>query len=362
MQMIAPILPRLVSDTGLTYANSGILMSLFTLPGIFLALPGGWISDSLGPRRVGIASLFLMGIGSLLMSLILPAFLYTGRFCSGIGACVFVVVAPQIIAREFPSDQLGLAMGIFNTAVPVGSILAFNGLGFLSGRYGLVVPIVATGWFSLAAFAAFYLLYPEPHRSNDTPRGNTRLSGNLGTGIWLVSVVWTLFNIGLLAYFTFSIDHLTACGISSSTARFLGSLPMILSIFFAPVAGLIIHRFGLRWSLAVIGCAVSGLSVWLLYFSAGGHPVLWSVVLGAGISLVAPPVFTIAGQVVSPGRLGTGYGIMNTLFNVGVFAGIPLVGKVRDMTGDYRLSFALMAAFLVAGSALSLVSARMLSE
>jgi len=38
------------------------------------------------------------------------------------------------------------------------------------------------------------------------------------------------------------------------------------------------------------------------------------------------------------------------------------VGKVRDMTGDYRTSFVLMAAFLLAGSVLSLVSARMLSK
>jgi MFS family permease len=171
-----------------------------------------------------------------------------------------------------------------------------------------------------------------------------------------------LFNIGLLGYFTFSIDHLTACGIPFPLARFLGSLPMILSIFLAPAAGLIIHRFGLRWSLAVIGCFVSGLAVWLLYFSNGGHPVVWSVVLGVGISLVAPAVFTIAGQVVSPGRLGTGYGIMNTLFNVGMFAGIPVLGKARDMTGDYRLSFALMAALLLVGSVLSLFSAKMLSE
>lgn len=362
MQMIPPILSRLVSDTGLTYGRSGTLMGLFALPGIFLALPGGWFSDAIGPRRVGIVSLLLMGIGTLLMSPLLPAFLYFGRACSGIGAGIFIVVAPQIITRAFPRHQLGLAMGIFNTAVPVGSILAFNGLGFLSGRFGLVMPIMATGWFSLAAFGAFSLFYFDPEYREKPSRDAAWTIGNLGIGIWLVAVVWTLFNIGLLAYFTFSIDHLTACGITFPTARFLGSLPMILSILFAPVAGLIIHRFGQEWSLAFIGCAVSALAVWLLYFSAGGHPVLWSVFLGVGISLVAPSVFTIAGQVVSPERLGTGYGIMNTIFNVGVFVGIPFVGKVRDMTGDYRTSFVLMAAFLLAGSVLSLVSARMLSK
>ena len=90
--------------------------------------------------------------------------------------------------------------------------------------------------------------------------------------------------------------------------------------------------------------------------------MMWSVVLGIGLSLVPPAVFTIAAEVVPPARLGTGYGLLSTLFNVGIFLGIPLVGKVRDITGGYQASFGLMTAFLLAGGFLSVISARLLSN
>jgi len=362
LQMIPPILPRLISDTGLTHAQAGTLMGLFTLPGIFLALPGGRISDAIGPRRVGIVSLLFMGLGTLLMSPLLLPFLYLGRVCAGVGAGIFVVVAPQIITKSFPSHELGLAMGIFNTAVPIGSIAAFNGLGYLSGRFGMTIPIAATAALSLTAFLAFYFTYSDPDFAPDAGRENSNREESLGLGIWLVAGVWTLFNIGLLSYFTYSIDHLTSAGTSFPAARFLGSLPMILSIGFTPAAGLIIHRLGFRWSLATVGCAISAVAVWLLYFSSGGHPILWSIILGAGLSLVPPAVFTLAGEVVPAGRLGTGYGLLTTLFNLGIFIGIPFVGKVHDLTGGYRYSFGLMALFLLLGSLLAIVSGKILSE
>jgi MFS family permease len=363
MQMIPPILPGLVSISGLTHAQAGALMGLFTLPGIFLALPGGRLSDFFGPRRIGICSLALMCLGTTLMVFLSLPFLYLGRLIAGIGAGVFIVIAPQIITRSFPSRELGLSMGFFNTAVPIGSIAAFNGLGYLSGRFNIPSVIIATSVLSVAALVSFTLIVSDkgmvPAGMDD---GQVTAKKGLGPGIWLVSVVWTFFNIGLLAYFTYSIDHLSSGGMQAGTARFLGSLPMLLSILFTPLAGLLMHRFGFRWSMPAVGCAVSSLAVWLLFFASGGHPWLWSFILGMGLSMVPPAVFTIAGEAVPSWRLGTGYGLLTTLFNIGFFLGIPLVGKVRDLTGGYMGSFRLMSGFLIAGAVLSLISRKVLSK
>jgi MFS family permease len=290
-------------------------------------------------------------------------FLYVGRFIAGVGAGVFIVIAPQIITRSFPSRELGLAMGFFNTAVPMGSIASFNGLGYLSDRFNITAVIIATSVLTMTALVSFTLIVSDKDMTSPA-RDRTQSSSKegLGSGIWFVALVWTLFNIGLLAYFTYSIDHLSSSGTSFGTARFLGSLPMLLSILFTPLAGLLMHRFGFRWSMPAVGCAVSSLSVWLLYFASGGHLWLWSFILGMGLSLVPPAVFTIAGETVPCNRLGTGYGLLTTLFNIGFFLGIPLVGKVRDLTGGYMGSFALMAGFLLAGAVVSLVSRKKLLE
>lgn len=362
MQMVPPILPGLVSVYGLTHSQAGILMGLFTFPGIFLALPGGRLSDSLGPRRIGIWSLSLMCFGTILMIFLSIPFLYMGRFIAGVGAGVFIVIAPQIITRCFPAGELGLAMGLFNTAVPIGSIAAFNGLGYLANRFSIFAIMVAISVLSLGALFCFALTIRRKDRISGAIDDLLPDEKRLGPGIWLIGTVWAFFNIGLLSYFTYSIDHLIAGGIFPGTARFLGSLPMLLSILFSPLAGLVMHRFGFRWSMPAAGCVVSSLSVWQLFFISSGHPWLWSFTLGAGLSLVPPAVFTIAGETVPPASLGKGYGLLTTLFNIGFFLGIPFVGKVRDLTDGYHVSFVIMAVFLVAGAVVSLISGKMLTE
>lgn len=363
LQMIPPLLPRLVSEVGLTHTQAGVLMGLFTLPGIFLAIPGGRVADALGPRGVALWSLALLTAGAFLMLPLHPGFLYAGRLCSGIGGAVLIVVAPQIIARTFHGRELGLAMGLFNTAVPLGTIMAFNLLGLLVGRFGIPVVFASAGAFSLVTVTAFYLTYADPDPGSDqAPPVQPDIIKGLGGGIWLISLVWVLFNISILAYFTFSIDHFITGGAAGSTARFLSSLPMILSIFLTPMAGFAMHRYGLRWSLPLIGCGISAASILLILTSSRNMVVGWSVLLGIGISMVPPAVFTIAGEVVPAHRVGSGFGLLTTIFNLGVFFGIPMVGHVRDLTLTYRTSFILMALIMGLGAVTAALSTRVISK
>ena len=360
-QVIPPLVPKLVSDIGLSHTQAGVLMGLFTLPGIFLALPGGRVSDAIGPRNVALWSLAMLTAGPFLMLPLHPWFLYAGRLCSGVGGAVLVVVAPQIIIRFFKGRELGLAMGIFNTAVPLGTILAFNILGAVAGWAGIPIVLMITASSSLIALAAFYLTYADPPQPvrEATPKG--ALSG-LGTSIWLVSLVWVLFNISILAYFTFTIDHFIASGMEGSMARFVSSLPMLLSIFLTPVAGFAMHRYGFRWSLPLVGCALSSAAIFLIRSPEHSMIIVWSIVLGLGISLTPPAVFTLVGEVVPASRVGTGYGLLTTIFNLGVFFGIPLIGQVRDLTSSYSTSFVIMAIVMASAAVVSGITMRTISK
>ena len=363
LQMIPPLVPNLVSKIGLTHTQVGVLMGLFTLPGIFLAIPGGRVSDVIGPRSVALWSLALLTVGAFLMLPLHPWFLYTGRLCSGIGGAVLVVVAPQIIARTFHGRELGLAMGIFNTAVPIGTILAFNLLGFFAGRFGISVVIMVTASFSLVSMITFFFTYADPQQvSTEAPTAGSGTLKGLGGSIWLISLVWVLFNISILAYFTYAIDHFTGCGMNGSTARFISSLPMLLSIFLTPLAGFAMHRYGLRWSLPLVGCAIASVAILLILTPDKTMIVVWSILLGIGISMVPPAVFTMVGEVVPPSRVGTGFGLMTTIFNLGVFFGIPLIGHARDLTSTYRSSFILMSIIMGMGAVVAMLSTRVISK
>ena len=363
LQMIPPLVPNLVSKIGLTHTQVGVLMGLFTLPGIFLAIPGGRVSDVIGPRSVALWSLALLTVGAFLMLPLHPWFLYTGRLCSGIGGAVLVVVAPQIIARTFHGRELGLAMGIFNTAVPIGTILAFNLLGFFAGRFGISVVIMVTASFSLVSMITFFFTYADPQQvSTEAPTAGSGTLKGLGGSIWLISLVWVLFNISILAYFTYAIDHFTGGGMNGSTARFISSLPMLLSIFLTPLAGFAMHRYGLRWSLPLVGCAIASFAILLILTPDKTMIVVWSILLGIGISMVPPAVFTMVGEVVPPSRVGTGFGLMKTIFNLGVFFGIPLIGHARDLTSTYRSSFILMSIIMGMGAVVAMLSTRVISK
>lgn len=363
LQMIPPLVPSLVTKISLSHTQVGVLMGLFTLPGIFLALPGGRLSDAIGPRNVALWSLALLTAGAFLMLPLHPGFLYAGRLCSGIGGAVLVVVAPQIIARSFHGRELGLAMGIFNTAVPIGTILAFNLLGFVAGRFGIPVVFMATAAFSLVAMGVFFLTYAEPEQApaEAMAAGPEKLKG-LGSAIWLISLVWVLFNISILAYFTYAIDHFTGGGMDGPTARFVSSLPMLLSIFLTPLAGFAMHRYGLRWSLPLVGCAISSVAIFLILTPDHTMIFVWSLLLGIGISMVPPAVFTIVGEVVPPSRVGAGFGLMTTIFNLGIFFGIPLLGHVRELTSTYRFSFILMSIIMGMGAVMAALSMRLVSK
>jgi MFS family permease len=353
LQVIPPLVEALVQDLGMNHAQVGALMGLFTLPGIFLAIPGGHLSDRLGPRRIGLASLSLMALGTFLMAPLTPVPLYAGRFVAGIGGGVLVVICPQIISQRFMGRELGLAMGIFNTAVPLGTILSFNFLGLAYKVMGIRNVILLTGCLTVISLTFFTFAYADVRpklKGEAIPRPTLR---GLGPFIWLIAVIWTLFNVALMAFFTFGIDYFGSCGFSDHIAGLLSSTPMIVSILAVPAVGWLMDRYGWRGGLLAVGGMLCGLTMLLISRYPTGA-LLWTILLGLGVSMVPPAIFAMAGESVPADKIGLGFGILTTLFNIGLFLGIPLVGSLRDLAGNYQLGFLFMAAALFASSILAL--------
>ena len=352
LQMIPPILGFLVRDLGLSHAQAGTLMGLFTLPGIFLALPGGYLTDRFGPGIIGIGSLALMCAGTFVMLPLNPILLYSGRLLAGVGGSVLIVVAPQIISKRFLGRELGLAMGIFSTAVPLGTIISFNFLGRAAENRGIPSVIVIAGTLSLAALSVYAFACSQlqkDHRTSKSSRSGPGLR-SLGRDIWFVALVWTLFNMGIMSFFTFGINYFAISGFGPEMANLMGSLPMVLSIPLVPVFGYIIDRRKWRAGPLAAGSIICSAAFFLLVVDPA-RAVLWTVLLGLGVSIVPPVIFTLAGEVVPPERAGMSFGLLTAMFNAGILVGIPLVGFIKDLTGTYTASFSLMSLFSLAGAA-----------
>jgi predicted MFS family arabinose efflux permease len=160
LQSIPPILTLIIKDLELTHTQAGLLMSFFALPPIFISILTGYFSDRLGPYRVGIVSFILMIVGESLFA-ISNTFLQAGiaRVIAGIGASTITIVSAQIISRWFRGREIGTAMGIFNTAMPVGTITCFTAFGRIGERLGWRVPIFIALAVSVAGIIAFLTMY-----------------------------------------------------------------------------------------------------------------------------------------------------------------------------------------------------------
>jgi len=322
-------------------------MSLFALPGIFVSIPSGIISDRFGMRKVGISSLILMIIGTFLVG-VCENFLFmgVGRIISGVGGLTLAIVLPQLLSRWFIGKGLGLGMGVFNTAMPLGTITSFNILSIIGISWGWRAPIFLTTIAGVFALLVFLLLFREPTlRSRKVSNSALWEISKIGMPIWLVGLAWMWFNAAFISLLTFAREFLMAKGYEIASAGFLSSIVMMGSLFLSPLIGYLVSKFGKEEVFIILGDIVLASLMFLI--SMAPSPIPLVVLIGIFVAFVPAPIFSLPSKMVKPQHFGLAFGILTTCLNVGVLAGPYLVGLAKDLTGEYTVSFYLMSVFTI---------------
>ncbi len=137
LQSVPPVLPLIIKGLKLSHTQAGLLMGIYALPAIFLSIPAGMLSDRLGPFKIGIASLFLIIAGNAVFAVSNTFLLASvGRAVAVLGAAIIVIIAAHMLSQWYGGHGIGTAMGIFNTAMPVGTIICFTVFGRLGETLG----------------------------------------------------------------------------------------------------------------------------------------------------------------------------------------------------------------------------------
>ena len=153
-----------------------------------------------------------------------------------------------------------------------------------------------------------------------------------------------LFNAAIISFFTFTPDLLNAAGFSVSSAGFLTSIVMWPALVFSPIIGYIIDKFDhKRAIIALGGLALAILIVWIP--TAMNWILGLMLLIGVAQALVPAPIFALPPEVTSPERLGLGFGIISVCLSLGMVVGPAVVGLLKDVTGSYQASYALMSGF-----------------
>jgi ACDE family multidrug resistance protein len=174
---VGPALPRLRAELGVPMERIALVVTLFTLPGVFLTPLLGIAADRLGRKRILVPSLLLFGLAGAACALarsLQP--LLALRLLQGIGAASLGALNVTLIGDLFKGRQRTAAMGYNASVLSVGTAtypLLGGGLAMISWHWPFALPILAV---PVAALVAFRLREPEAAPPQ-------RLGSYLG-GVW----------------------------------------------------------------------------------------------------------------------------------------------------------------------------------
>lgn len=358
LQLVPPLLSTMQNEFGIDDIQAGLLMSMVVIPGIVLALPAGFVTNRYGFRMLGFASIVLVTIGNLITALANDfAMALVGRFTLGIGGAFLVVGAPTFIPQWFEHRDMGKAMGVYGTNMPVSIILAFPIAAAVSQSSGWRHSFYAAALLSFASALFFIATAKEgPLKGESKPvRFEQAKHAMKNLEVWKVSITWMLFNTTTIAFLTWAPRLFQQFkGLDTFYASLLATVVMYSAIFFAPLFGWISDKSDRRKPFILIGPLAMASALFLTSYAVG-LPLLFCVLgLGISASTVPPLVMAMAAQNLAPRLSGIGFAEITFCQNIGIALSGPLGGFLLQSTSSLPQTFGGIALFACASAVVAL--------
>lgn len=165
---ITPAFPLIIEELKISPQSIGMLITVFTLPGILMTPVLGILADRFGRKRILIPSLLVFGIAGTACAFIRDFnILLMMRFLQGIGAASLGSLNVTLIGDLFSGEERTAAMGYNASVLSVGTAgyPAIGGfLATLGWYYPFVLPIAAV---PLGLIVLFSLKNPEPKKQKN---------------------------------------------------------------------------------------------------------------------------------------------------------------------------------------------------
>jgi len=328
----------LARDLGLDPVTMGYVFSAFGWAYVIGQIPGGWLLDRFGSKRVYVMSILLWSLVTLLQGLVgvVPAaaavtVLFGLRFLLGLAEAPSFPGNSRIVSAWFPTAERGTASAIFNSAQYFALVLFSPIMGAITHAYGwrYVFFVMGAIGIALAAWLARSIYSPveDPRVSReelayierggalvnlDQPQSAARDAGGpswaqvrqlLGSRM-LLGVYVAQYCITTITYFFltwFPVYLVEGRGMSILKVGFVASLPALFGFVGGIMGGLfsdaLIRRghsltvarktpivAGMLLSVSMVGCnyvdaqwAVVGIMA-LAFFGKGIGALGWAVV------------------------------------------------------------------------------------
>jgi MFS family permease len=387
--IISGIAPTLVEDLGAGRGTVGAFFTAYSVAAILAVLIGGVLIDRLGTRKASLAFSILVLAGAVIVwrAKSIPVS-FLGRFIFGAGSEPLIVAQSAILARWFKNKELALSFGITLTVSRFGSLFAFNtgelfAEYFRSYRYALLVAAAACG-LSLLGNLVYIAMDRRAERIlnlKDAAGGDRIVFKDIKEfkpSYWYVTFLCLTFYAAIFPFTNLSTDFFVdKWGIAKtavtqggffarvfanflhmfSTAGGISSINVFASMILAPFAGRLVDKVGKRATLMIIGSLFlipSHLAMGLTKL----YPAYPMIALGAAFVLVPAALWPTVPLIVRKERVGTAFGLMTAIQNIGMAVFPLLNGLLRDLTKTYTASSLMFAGLGVAGFVFALLLKR----
>lgn len=378
--IVSAIAPTLVEELGAARGTVGAFFTAYSVAAVLAVLIGGMLIDKLGTRKASILFSLLVFIGAAVVwqAKSIPVF-FIGRFIFGAGSEPLIVAQSAILARWFKNKELALSFGLTLTVSRLGSLFAFNtgelfSSYFKSFRYALLVAVAAC-LLSLLGNLIYIFMDRRAERILELKDGGGgdkivfKDIKEFKPTFWYVTFLCVTFYSAIFPFTSLSTDFFVdKWGIARvaeatggflhqvfnsffhmfSTAGGISSIIIFASMVLAPFAGRLVDKIGKRATLMIIGSLImipSHLTMGLTRL----YPVYPMIALGAAFVLVPAAMWPSIPLIVRKERVGTAFGLMTAIQNIGMALFPFLNGFLRDITKTYTSSMLMFAGLGLAG-------------
>ena len=336
--------PALKSHYGLTLGETGVVLAATGIGMLFTLLPWGLVADRVDERWV-IATGLTAAAGALAVASTTGSFgAVTGALIAtgALGASVNAASGRAIMAW-FPASELGLALGVRQTAIPIGGALGAVLLPVLASTGGthaaflFLAASCATG----AAVAATFVrgggatTGPELTDIASPIRDPHMWLLGLGTGLFLVAQIGIT---GFVVLFLHDVRHVQRAWIVLAAIYVLATVARIGS-------GVVSDRLGRRLGpLRAIGIALAASTAAVAAAIGAPLALLIPLFVLAGVLSMAwnGLAYAAAAEAAGTRKTGAALGFQQTLLGV-VVAGAPAT-IAAIATHSWRVAFVIAAA------------------
>src|SRR5262245_41518299 len=354
-----PIAPFLQQDFQISRAEVGLISAAMSLTAAPSAMFGGRAADRVGERRVLILSGMITALAAL-------AIARSSSYWSLIASCLLLGLGNGVqnpagsaaIMRWFPPRQRGVAMGIRQTGVPLGGILAASLAPALALAYGWRTVYIFGGLVTFAGAVLIFVAYYDPPRTTPTGMVALRSFRDLAYDkqLWWLGLIFNcqLFTqSSVTTYFVLFLHEALDTPVVGAAAllALVNGVAMVGRIGWGLLSDRVFEGRRRPVLFIIVLLTVCG----TLGAAALPHHTPWfvsaglAVLLGASAFAWTGVLGTLVIEVAGRESAGSAISWVQVLATPASLLGPPLFGLLTDRTGSYRIAWLTLAVVGIVG-------------